>query len=221
MALTRVLIVEDHPLFSKGLVSLIISQPLYMVVGEARNLTEALELARTKNANLAIVDLNLGNEDGIAVIGELTKVFPAIKILVLSMHDERFYAERVLQAGAQGYIMKEEAGKQVLDAIRTVMAGGIYLSAAEQERLFSSGKGNGNKIMENNEKSDPFVLQQTLTDRQLQIVSLIGKGLGTAEIAVKLSLSGKTVEAHKEHIKTKLHCDSSRLLQLAIEWNNR
>ena len=215
MALTRVLIVEDHPIFSKGLISLIISQPLYMVVGEARNLAGAMELARIKQVNLSIVDLNLGNENGIEVIKELLKEFPDMKILVVSMHDEKYYAEQVLKAGAHGYIMKDEAGYRVLDAIKKVMAGDIYLSATEKERLniLSKDSGTGNNTEFHN-------LLRTLTDRQLQIFSLIGKGMGTAEIAAKLSLSGKTVEAHKEHIKTKLHCDSSRLLQFAIEWNN-
>ena len=215
MALTRVLIVEDHPIFSKGLASLIITQPLYMIVGEARNLTGALEMARTRQANLAIVDLNLGDENGIEVIKELLKEFPDMKILVVSMHDERFYAEQVLKAGAHGYIMKEEAGHKILDAIKKVMAGDVYLSATEKERLAVPGK-----VSEGSGNSEFHDLLRTLTDRQLQIFSLIGKGMGTAEIAAKLSLSGKTVEAHKEHIKTKLRCDSSRLLQFAIEWNN-
>jgi DNA-binding NarL/FixJ family response regulator len=215
MALTRVLIVEDHPIFSKGLASLIITQPLYMVVGEAMNLAGAMELARTKQANLAIVDLNLGNENGIDVIKELLKEFPDMKILVVSMHDERYYAEQVLKAGAHGYIMKEEAGYRVLDAIKKVMAGDIYLSATEKERL------NITKASGTESNTEFHNLLRTLTDRQLQVFSLIGKGMGTAEIAAKLSLSGKTVDAHKEHIKTKLRCDSSRLLQFAIEWNNR
>ena len=215
MALTKVLIVEDHPLFSKGLVSLIISQPLYVVVGEARNLAGAMELARTRQANLSIVDLNLGSENGIEVIRELLKEFPDMKILVVSMHDEKYYAEQVLKAGAHGYIMKEEAGNRVLDAIKKVMAGEIYLSATEKQRLIVPAKSS-----ETGGSSEFHDLLRTLTDRQLQIFSLIGKGMGTAEIAAKLSLSGKTVEAHKEHIKTKLHCDSSRLLQFAIEWNN-
>jgi DNA-binding NarL/FixJ family response regulator len=215
MAVTKIIIVEDHPLFSKGLTSLIISQPPYLVVGEAKNLAAAVELARSKKPDLAIVDLNLGDEDGMAVIKAFRQDYPGIKILVLSMHDERYYAERVLQAGAQGYIMKEEAGDKVLDAIKTVMSGEIYLSSTERERLFAFV----HKAKRQN--ADSYTLLRKLTDRQLQIFSLIGKGLGTIEIAGKLSLSNKTVDAHKENIKNKLHCNTSQeLRQMAIEWNN-
>jgi len=227
MPLIKVIIVEDHPLFSKGLSSLIISQPPYMVVGEARNFSDAMELARNKKPHLAIVDLNLGNENGMDVISGLKQVDSKIKILVLSMHDERYHAEQVLQAGAHGYIMKEAAGDKVIDAIKVVMSGEIYLSAAEKERLSSgTGKTTGKtagktEVKTARENGDPFNLLRNLTDRQLQIFSLIGKGLGTAEIAAKLNLSSKTVDAHKENIKTKIHCDSSQLRQLAIEWNKR
>ena len=215
MAVTRVIIVEDHPLFSKGLTSLVISQSPYLVVGEAKNLAAATEMARTKNPDLAIVDLNLGDEDGMAVIKALREDFPRLKILVLSMHDERYYAERVLQAGAQGYIMKAEAGEKVLDAIKTVMSGEIYLSSTERERLFAFAH------QANRQNADSYTLLRTLTDRQLQIFSLIGKGLGTIEIANKLSLSNKTVDAHKENIKNKLHCNTAQeLRQMAIEWHN-
>ena len=217
MPLTKVIVVEDHPLFSKGLISLIISQPSYMVVGEANNLKSALDQVRNKRPHLVIVDLNLGNEDGIDVIKELKKEYSDIKILVLSMHDERCHAERVLLSGADGYIMKEEAGEKVIEAIKTVMSGKVYLSAAEKERLYSFA---GNSSVTSDEKNtDPINLVRNLTDRQLQIFSLIGKGIGTTEIAAKLAISSKTVDAHKENIKNKIRCDSSQLRQLAIEWN--
>ena len=215
MPVIKVIIVEDHPLFSKGLASLIISQHPYLVVGEAKNLCDAMELARVKKPHLAIVDLNLGNENGIDVISELKRSDPNIRILVLSMHDERYHAEQVLEAGAHGYIMKEAAGEKVIEAINTVMSGKVYLSTAEQFRHHSNKSQTGDK------ETDPFAMLRNLTDRQLQIFSLIGKGLGTAEIAKKLSLSNKTVDAHKENIKKKILCDSSGLRKLAIEWNKR
>ena len=215
MSLTKVLIVEDHPLFSMGLISLIICQPSYMVVGEANNIRDALEQVRNKKPHLAIVDLNLGNENGMDLITELKKIAPQIKILVLSMYDERCHAEHVLQAGAHGYIMKDVAGDKIIDAIKTVMSGKIYLSDAEKERLYSFS------CKANIKNDDNFFLIRKLTDRQLQIFSLIGKGHGTADIAAKLNLSCKTVDAHKENIKSKILCDSSQLRQLAIEWNNR
>ena len=221
MALIKVIIVEDHPLFSKGLSSLIISQSQYLVVGEAKSLSGAVELARTKKPHLAIVDLNLGKEDGMDVIAALKQIDGEIKILVLSMHDERSYSERALKAGANGYIMKEAAGDTVIDAMKTVMSGRIYLSTAEKERLYSFTGKKGLSPSVHGDETDPFSLLRNLTDRQLQIFSLIGKGLGTAEIAKKLSLSSKTVDAHKENIKNKLNCDSSQLRQLAIEWDKR
>ncbi|MDR1324549.1 MAG: response regulator transcription factor [Treponema sp.] len=206
-----VMIVEDHPLFSKGLASLIKTQTAYTIVGEAMNGAEAMELLRMKDPDLAIVDLNLGNEEGLELIKDMKVYKPALLVLVLSMHDECFYAERVIGVGANGYIMKDEAAHKVLDAIHTVLSGKTYISEAEQARLKLSGA-----------VVTKSVALDELSDRQFQIFSLIGKGLGTREIAVKLNLSAKTVDTHKEHIKLRLHCDSARQLrQLAIEWTNR
>ena len=130
------------------------------------------------------------------------------------MHDERFYAERAIKAGAKGYIMKEEAESQVINAIKTVNSGEIYLSENEKNRIKELAQGN-----ESGELSD---LISSLSDRQLQIFTLVGKGLGTVEIAKKLNLSIKTIDTHKENIKGKLHCASSaELRQMAIEWTNK
>lgn len=217
MPVTTVMIVEDHPLFSKGLRQLIESQAIYSVVGEATNSTEALALVESAHPELAILDLNLGDEDGLDLIKTLKAAAQDMVILVLSMHEERYYAERALRAGARGYIMKQEAGNKVIDAIKTVMSGKIWLSDTERERLFDYMTGN-NAMKEG---KDWFASISKLSDRQLQIFSLIGKGLGTVEIASKLNLSTKTIDTHKEHIKLKLHCGSSQeLRQLAIEWSS-
>ncbi len=217
MPAVSVIIVEDHPLFSKGLSQLVESQALYTVVGEATNGPSALSLLGEKKPSLAIVDLNLGDEDGLQLIRDMKAAVPELVVLVLSMHDERYYAERALRAGARGYIMKEEAGAKVIDAIKSVMAGKIWLSERERERLFDSMAG-GNPLREGR---DWFASVSKLSDRQLQIFTFIGKGLGTVEIAAKLNLSTKTIDTHKEHIKLKLHCNSSQeLRQLAIEWIN-
>ncbi|MDR0655055.1 MAG: response regulator transcription factor [Treponema sp.] len=215
MSVAKVMIVEDHPLFSKGLSSLIASQGSYSVVGEAKDSAEAFKLAGEEKPDLAIVDLNLGDEDGLDLLKDLHSRFPEIAVLVLSMHDERYYAERVLNAGGRGYIMKAEAGNKVMEAIETVLGGKIYLSKAEQERLsayLEPGRGQGG----------PFASVEKLSDRQLQVFKLLGKGLGTVEIAAKLNLSAKTIDTHKEHIKIKFHCNTTQeLRQLAIEWVNR
>ncbi|MDR1399030.1 MAG: response regulator transcription factor [Treponema sp.] len=205
-----VMIVEDHPLFSRGLASLIKTQTAYTIVGDATNGAEAMDLLRMEDPDLAIVDLNLGNEEGLELIKDMKAYKPTLLTLVLSMHDERFYAERVIGVGANGYIMKDEAANKVLDAIHTVLSGKTYISEAEQARLCSSV-----------DAVTKSVVLDELSDRQFQIFSLIGKGLGTREIAAKLNLSAKTVDAHKEHIKQRLHCDSAQeLRQLAIAWIN-
>ncbi|MBS7261852.1 MAG: response regulator transcription factor [Treponema sp.] len=208
-----VLIIDDHPLFSRGLAQLIETQKEYKVVAMAQNRNEALDTIQKYTPNLAIVDLNLGQEDGLDLIKDILIYSPRTTVLVLSMHDERYYAERALKAGAKGYIMKAEAETSVINAIRTVVDGKIYLSDKEKARIedFNSGK--------EMEVEDTLSSVSNLSDRQLQIFSLIGKGLGTVEIASKLNLSIKTIDTHKENIKVKLHCASSaELRQMAIEW---
>ena len=210
----NVIIIDDHPLFSRGLSQLIETQKDYKVIGLAKDRNEALTLLDNTTPDLAIVDLNLGQEDGLELIKDIIVIHPQTKILVLSMHDERFYAERAIKAGAKGYIMKEEAESQVINAIKTVNSGEIYLSENEKNRIKELAQGN-----ESGELSD---LISSLSDRQLQIFTLVGKGLGTVEIAKKLNLSIKTIDTHKENIKGKLHCASSaELRQMAIEWTNK
>ena len=211
-----VIIIDDHPLFSRGLAQLIETQKSYKVIGMAKDRMEAITLLNNTKPDLAIVDLNLGHEDGLELIKDILIQRPSTKVLVLSMHDERFYAERALKAGAKGYIMKAEAESQVINAINTVMNGEIYLSQSEKQRLVEISKGL------HTDRIDSFDTISTLSDRQLQIFTLIGKGLGTVEIASKLNLSIKTIDTHKENIKTKLHCASSaELRQMAIEWTNK
>jgi DNA-binding NarL/FixJ family response regulator len=211
---TTIMIVEDHPLFSRGLSSLISTQGGYSIIGEAKNSAEALELVRSKKPHLAIVDLNLGDEDGLDVIKEMKALDPDIIVLVLSMHDERYYAERVLGAGGRGYIMKAEAGDKVIEAIKTVMSGKVYVSDAERERLFEYITS-----VDGRDEKGRLASINKLSDRQLQIFTFMGKGLGAIEIAAKLGISTKTVDTHKEHIKQRLHCNTTQeLRQLAIEW---
>ena len=210
----KVLIVEDHPLFSKGLASLIGNMPGYNVIGETVNLSDTIKITEKEKPALAIIDIDLGEENGMDIIPWLKSKYPDILILILSMYDERYYSERVLRLGARGYIMKDEAGNKVQDAIRTVMSGKVYLSDAERERILEV------MASENiNDMKDLTMSVRKLSDRELQIFTCIGKGLGTIEIAAKYNLSTKTIDTHKEHIKLKLHCNTSQeLRQLAIEW---
>jgi DNA-binding NarL/FixJ family response regulator len=210
----KIMVVEDHPLFSKGLSALIASNPEYCVVGEAPNLVEAWGLAKNQKPDLAIVDIKLGQESGFELITQLKSHYPQMMILVLSMYEEQFYSERMLRLGARGYIMKTEAPQKVLDAIKTVMSGKVYLSDSERERILEAMTGENLKGVK-----DLSLSIRKLSTRELQIFSCIGKGWGTIEIANQYKLSTKTIDTHKEHIKLKLHCTSSQdLRELAIEW---
>ena len=212
-----VLIIDDHPLFSRGLSQLIETQKDYKVTGIAKDHDEAIKMLNELSPDLAIVDLNLGQEDGLELIKDILALKPQTKILVLSMHDERYYADRALKAGAKGYIMKEEAESNVSTAINTVMQGKIYLSQAEQKRHDELALNKNS-----NKTSEPIDLVATLSDRQLQIFTLLGKGLGTVEIAEKLKLSIKTIDTHKENMKEKLNCESAaELRKMAIEWTKK
>jgi DNA-binding NarL/FixJ family response regulator len=211
MLQTSIIIVDDHPLFSRGLASLITSQSQYVVSGEAANSAEALEMIQSKRPDMAIVDLRLDGEDGLEVIKKIKALRPSLVVLAVSMQDERYYAERALKAGSNGYIMKTEAGTTVMEAIKTVLSGKIYLSNTEQKRLleYTSYEAGG----------ESYGSVEKLSNRQLQIFTLLGKGLGTLEIAAQLNISTKTVDAHKENLKLRLHCRTTQeLRRLAIEW---
>ncbi|MDR0562825.1 MAG: response regulator transcription factor, partial [Spirochaetaceae bacterium] len=211
---TAVLLVDDQPLFIKGLSSLINGLPSYTVIGEARDCVEAMALLSSKKPVLAVTELDIGNKEGLDLIKDMKSYDPGIVVLVLSKHDERYYAERALRAGARGYIMKSQPETMVVSAIKTVMAGKVYLSDAERERLFEYMTGEPLK-----EGDDWFSSIRKLSDRQFQIFTLIAHGFGTIEIADRLNLSPKTIDTHKEYLKLRLHCTSSReLKQLAIGW---
>jgi two-component system, NarL family, response regulator NreC len=216
MGNTRVLIVDEYPLFCMGLSSLLKLTPGYSVIGEASTIADALKIAEKDNPNLVIMEIHLGNENGMELIPQIKAKFPGTLILVMSMHDERYYSERILRIGAQGYIMKNAPVNDVRNAVNTVMSGKVYLSESERERIFEAITGENSRSIKDWTNST-----RKLSDRELQVFSLIGKGYGTIEIATKLKLSTKTIDTHKEHIKLKLHCNTSQeLRQLAIEWTN-
>lgn len=212
-----VVIIDDHQIFIQGLKIIIERYEGYRVAGEAGTIQDALELIARVNPDIAIVDLNLGNEDGLDLIKQIKKNHEAVLVLVLSMLDERHYAERALLAGARGYIMKEETAEVLFDAMESVFSGKVWMSEPQRSRyldaMFSSGS-RPEKGMQ------PLV--QKLSDRQLMILSLMGKGFGSIPISEKLSISPKTVEAHKAQLKKKLGLRSAQeLLRFAIEWIGR
>jgi len=210
---TKILIVDDHPIVREGLIRLIQRQGDLEVCAEAETAADTLRLIRQHQPDLAIVDLALKDRNGLDLVKDLKSHFAKLPILMLSMHDESLYAERALRAGALGYVMKQEATETVILAIRRVLAGQIYLSEKISSRLlgtFVSGTDSGTGSS-----------YDRLSDRELEVFELIGQGLGTRQIAEKLHLSVKTIEAYREHIKEKLKLQNASELTLhAFHWIN-
>lgn len=211
----RVLIVDDHPIVRHGLGQLIGQEKDLVVCGEASTCKEALEVFGQAKPDVVMVDISLPDSSGITLIKQIRDLDAEVPILVLSMHDESMYAERALRAGANGYVMKEQADSSVIEAIRKVLSGEMYVSADISARLlrqFIGGK-----------REDPTAAGlERLSDRELEIFGYIGQGLSSQRIAEKLDLSVKTVEAHRAHIKKKLGIeDATQLMHRAIRWVER
>ncbi|PYJ18151.1 MAG: DNA-binding response regulator [Verrucomicrobia bacterium] len=207
----RIVIVDDHPLFRKGLEQLIHSDSAFAVCGEANNASEAMDVIRKLNPDLAIVDLSLPGANGIELIKNIRAEFPKLPILVLSMHDESLYAFRALRAGAEGYVMKHEAMANVIQAIHEVFNGRPYLSPAMAAQVIT-------KFAHRGSQSEADAVER-LSDRELEILELIGKGNEVRQIAKLLHLSPKTVETHRAHIKEKLNLQNARqVTRFAVQW---
>jgi DNA-binding NarL/FixJ family response regulator len=208
---TRVLLVDDHPLVRERLAELISREPDLCVCGEAEDRSHALETAETARPDLIIVDLTLKNSDGLELIKDVHRRWPGMQMLVVSMHDESLYAERVLRAGARGYITKQEAARDILGAIRHVLAGKIYLKQAISTHILDL------MLPAVNEAS--VFPADSLADRELQVFELLGRGLTTRQIAQHLRVGSSTVETHRRRIRQKLKLrDRASLLQAAIAW---
>jgi DNA-binding NarL/FixJ family response regulator len=196
----------------QGLAQLINGEPDLEVCSEADTAAQALHLVGTSKADLIIVDISLPDKNGLELIKDARVLFPDLLILVVSMHDESLYAERVLRAGARGYIMKQEGGKKLMDAIRQILAGQIYVSekmSANILEVFSGYRGR--------QGGSPL---ERLTDREFEVFQLVGEGRGTREIAVHLHLSVKTVEVHRANIKEKLHLKTAtELVRYCLRWS--
>jgi DNA-binding NarL/FixJ family response regulator len=208
---TRILIVDDHPLLRQGLIGLISTQPDFEVCGEANGVAEARQLVETTQPDVAIIDLSLKDGNGIELIKDLKDRFPDLKSLVVSMHDELLFAERALRAGAVGYVSKQEAIRTIVQAVRTVLSGKLYLSQVMTERMVQMAVGS-----KANAARSPL---ERLTDREIEIFEMIGQGLTSRQIARQLELSPKTVETHREHIKEKLELkNATELTKHAVQW---
>ena len=205
------LVVDDHPILRRGFTALIASEPGLAVHGAVGTRVAALAAMRDGRPDLVIVDISLGDEDGLDLVKEIRTRYPKVPSLVLSVHDEAVYAERALSAGALGYVTKQELDETVLGAIRRALAGEIYMSEALQRRLATRYVG-GRTL----DTSSPI---DALSDRELQVFRLIGRGRTTRQIAAALSRSFKTVESHLEHIKNKMGIRSAaELAQRATQW---
>jgi DNA-binding NarL/FixJ family response regulator len=209
---TKIVIVDDHPLVRERLIELIDREPDLKVCGEAEDRNSALEIIASVRPDLAIVDLSLKSSLGMELIKDLQSRQPEVRILVVSMQDELIYAERCIRAGARGYITKQEASRHVMQAIRQVLAGKVYVSDLVASQLLSRSIGR--------QSGPDFVLSiSLLADRELQVFELIGKGHSTRQIADSLLLDIKTIETYRARIKEKLVLkDASELLQRAIAW---
>ncbi|WP_166267639.1 response regulator transcription factor [Marinobacter caseinilyticus] len=206
----KIVIVDDHPVFREGLVALINQDVRFEVVGETAGAKEALKLVRSLAPDAVIVDLTLAEGSGLQLIKSLRHEGCRAKLLVVSMHDDMVFAERALRAGANGYINKEQAADKVLTALSEVLNGDVYLdksvSAYILNRQFST----------NGHDDRP---EDVLSDRELEVFGFLGHGLSSREIADKLYLSYKTIDSHREHIKSKLGLrNNAKLIQRAVEW---
>ena len=208
--LAQVLIVDDHPVVRRGLRELIAQTPDLMVCGEADDLPEALDQVKTTQPDVAVVDISLKSGSGIELIKQIKAMHPQVKMLVSSVYDESLYAERALRAGAMGYINKEEALDSIIEAIRQVLGGRVYLSGDMTNRML-------HRSITGQRPEQSTV--DALSSRELEVFELIGRGFTTSQIAGKLHRSVKTIEAHRENIKRKLRVDSApELMRYAIQW---
>jgi DNA-binding NarL/FixJ family response regulator len=209
-----VFVVDDHPIVRQGLTLLINREPDLTVCGEAEEMHAALSAVPAARPDIMIVDISLNGPDGLELLKNIRITLPRLPVLILSMHDESIYAERALRAGANGYIMKQEATEKVLVALRRILSGEIYVSTRIANSMLQHYVHGG--------APSPHSSISELTDRELEVFRLIGEGHGTRQIAEALHLSVKTVESYQAHIKEKLCLRSAReLVQHAVEWNVR
>ena len=207
----RILVVDDHPILREGLLQSINREPDLMVCGEAENAHQALGAISKLKPDLVLVDIGLPGKSGLELVKDVRTVHPELPVLVLSMHDESLYAERVLRAGARGYIMKHERPANLIEAIRTVLNGKVYVSEKMAARIldvFSGQRPKGSRV--------PLA---RLTDREFEILELLGQGKSSREVAKALHLSVKTVDTHRTHLKGKLKLRSAlQLTHYAVCW---
>jgi DNA-binding NarL/FixJ family response regulator len=208
---TRVFIVDDHALFRKGLTVMINSEPDMEICGEAEDCAVATQKILQLKPDLVVSDISLRGNSGIELIKNIKAAEPQIQVVVLSMHDESIYALRVLRVGAKAYVMKQDSATAVLDAIRAIRRGQLFVSERVASQMLS-------RYAEGEELDNDSPVSR-LSDRELEVLNLIGAGVTTREIAARLRVSIKTVETHRAHIKSKLHLENAaQLVQFCMRW---
>ncbi|WP_395743709.1 response regulator [Prosthecobacter sp.] len=206
----RLVLIDDHPIMRHGLAQLIRAEEGLDVVGEAGSAREGLDAIGKLKPDLVVVDLTLPDKNGLELVKDIRVLHPATQCIVLSMHDEILYGERALRAGARGYVMKEAAADHLVTAIHKVIGGGLYLSETLSARMLEQVTGASRARATG---------MDALTDRELEILGLIGRGVATKIIAAQLNISARTVEAHRAHIKEKLGMtDGAALVRYAVQW---
>ena len=207
----NIVIVDDHPIVRHGLAQLINSEPGFEVCGEAETASDAMAVIEGSSADIALIDIALGEGNGIELIKQIKARGLPTKTLVVSMHNERLYAERAIAAGAMGYVHKDEAIDHILTAIRRVVDGKLYLSESIADLIL--------KRVIHHEPEQGLSPIETLSDRELEVFELIGRGLSTKQIADEMFLSIKTVETYRQRIKVKLNLSGSHELTVfAAQW---
>jgi DNA-binding NarL/FixJ family response regulator len=208
----RILIVDDHPIVRQGVAQIVNLQPDLQLCCEAGNIAEAIAAAERCPHDLAIVDISLEGVSGLSLVSTLTARFPLLPIVVMSFHEETLYAERALRLGAKGYIMKDQATIHILAAIRRILNGGIYLSDAMHDQILQ-------RVRSPSLESGVVDVADSLTNREFEVLRLVGLGFGTRDIAEKLNRSVKTVETHRANIKEKLGLKTAtELARFAALW---
>lgn len=211
----RVLLVDDHPIVRLGIRQMVGEDPALSICGEAESAAAALRLVGSVRADIAIVDLSLKDGGGMELIRAMRKAAPELLVLVLSMHDETLFAERALKAGAHGYIMKQEAIEGLVGAIKHVLSGRVFVSDRISQQILR-------RLSQHGGEGEPGSPLGALTDRELEVFELIGRGLSGSAIAESLGVSLKTIETYRAHIKTKMELKGgSDLIRLAASWTER
>ena len=207
----RILLVDDHPITRYGLTQLINREPDLLVCGDAESAAQALAAIKSARPDLVLVDITMPGRSGLEFIKDMQAQHPGVALLVMSMHDETIYAERVLRAGGRGYIMKNEGGEKVLEAIHRVLHGEVYVSQSMSAALLD--------LLTRQRSSVAEATPGVLSDREFEVFQLMGQGLSARQIGQRLNLSVKTVGTHRQHIKQKLKLQTGpELIRQAVRW---